>query len=125
MNKKSIFNKLSKILILILIGLFIWFCSFNIKNINKARELTFESVVNNSYESENKSFYLEFINNELLFYKYVEKKDKIYSVTSEFKLNDGLLIVDSFSEDYKELNLIFLNDDKLYVVELNKLLFVK
>ena len=125
MNKKSIFNKLSKILILILIGLFIWFCSFNIKNINKGRELTFESVVNNSYEAENKSFYLEFINHELLFYKYVEKKDEIYSVTSEFNINDGLLIVDSFSEDYKELNLIFLNDDKLYVVELNKLLFVK
>ena len=78
MIKKSIFNKLSKILILILIGLFIWFCSFNIKNINKGRELTFESVVNNSYEAENKSFYLEFINNELLFYSIIYNYPNMY-----------------------------------------------
>lgn len=118
-------KKLSKILILILIGLFVWFCSFNIKLIQKGREQTFDLVSNNSYEAENKSFYLEFINHELLFYKYIEKKNEIYSVTSMFTIEDGLLIVDSFDKEYDQLNLLFLSDDKLYVIELNQLLYLK
>lgn len=118
-------KKLSKILILILIGLFVWFCSFNIKLIQKGREQTFDLVSNNSYESSNEKFYLEFINKELLFYKYIEKKNEIYSVTSMFTIDDGLLIVDSFDKEYDQLNLLFLSDDKLYVIELNQLLYLK
>lgn len=126
MNMFSNFlKKLSKILILILIGLFVWFCSFNIKLIQKGREQTFDLVSNNSYESSNEKFYLEFINKELLFYKYIEKKNKIYSVTSMFTIEDGLLIVDSFDKEYDQLNLLFLSDDKLYVIELNQLLYLK
>lgn len=118
-------KKLSKILILILIGLFVWFCSFNIKLIQKGREQTFDLVSNNSYESSNEKFYLEFINKELLFYKYIEKKNEIYSVTSMFTIDDGLLIVDSFDKEYDQLNLLFLSYDKLYVIELNQLLYLK
>jgi len=118
-------KKLSKILILLIIGLFVWFCSFNIKLIQKGREQTFDLVSNNSYESSNEKFYLEFINKELLFYKYIEKKNEIHSVTSMFTIEDGLLIVDSFDKEYDQLNLLFLSDDKLYVIELNQLLYLK
>ena len=38
---------------------------------------------------------------------------------------DGLLIVDSFDKEYDQLNLLFLSDDKLYVIELNQLLYLK
>ena len=122
-NNKRITN-IGKIFIILIICLFIWYSYFNIKLINKGRELTIDNLIDNSYESKNEKFYLEFINNNLLFYKHIDNNKTIHSLNSKYSLNDGLLVVDSYNEKYESFSMILLDNDKIYVIELNQLLYL-
>ena len=124
MKLKKILSNFSKIFIIVLISVFFWFCSYNMKMISVGTKQNLESIITNSYSSKNDKFYFEFINERLCFYKYKESNTLIHSITSKFTINEGLLIVDSFDEEFDFLNLIFLSDDRLYCVELNQLMYI-
>lgn len=119
-------NKFLRIIILIFIGLFVWFCSYNIKQIQSGRDVKIEEVLNNSYRSSDNNLYLEFINENLLFYKYINEKEEnsIQAVTSNYIFDDGLLVVDSYDKEIENFNIVFLSDDRLYFVELHYILYL-
>ena len=119
-------NKFVKILILTLLGLFILFCNFNIKEIQKGREIKIEQLMENSYRSKDNNLYLEFINESIVFYKFKNKKEDnlVYSVNSKFTYEDGLLTLESYDKELENFNVIMLSDDRLYFIELNYILYL-